>query len=142
MARGCQTSGGASARRVLTDLSSCVWAFSALAWAVEAGRLEAVGESGRLADLSHRSGIPTPLVEGMLDVLVALGLLQRDGDVYSSAPGLLPLLQAPFKDPLLADIRSAYLQSREMIDAAKRRTLTVGWHYTDPELLEAQGTPG
>ncbi len=95
-----------------------------------------------LADLSHRSGIPTPLVEGMLDVLVALGLLQRDGDVYSGAPDLLPLLQAPFRDALLAEVRSAYLQSREMIDAAKRRTLAGGWYYTDPEILEAQGTPG
>ncbi len=142
MARGGQTSGGASARQMINDLSSSVWAFSALACALETGLLEALGESRSLADLSHRSGIPTPLVEGMLDVLVALGLLQRDGDVYSGVPDLLPLLQVPFKDPLLADIRSAYLQSREMIDAAKRRTLTVGWYYTDPELLEAQGTPG
>ena len=135
-------SGGASARQVINDLSSSVWAFSALACALETGLLEALSESGSLADLSHRSGIPTPLVEGMLDVLVALGLLQRDGNVYSGVPGLLPLLQAPFRDPLLADVRSAYLQSRAMIDAAKRRTLTGGWYHTDPELLAAQGTPG
>ncbi len=141
-ARGGQTSGGASARQVINGLSSSVWAFSALACTLETGLLEALSESSSLADLSHRSGVPTPLVEGMLDVLVALGLLQRDGDVYSGVPDLLPLLQAPFKDPLLADIRSAYLQSRAMIDAAKRRTLTVGWYHTDPELLEAQGTPG
>jgi len=142
MARGGQTSGGASARQMINDLSSSVWAFSALACALETGLLEALGESRSLADLSHRSGIPTPLVEGMLDVLVALGLLQRDGDVYSGAPDLLPLLQAPFRDALLAEVRSAYLQSREMIDAAKRRTLAGGWYYTDPEILEAQGTPG
>src|SRR5205807_9765387 len=101
MARGGQTSGGASARQMINDLSSSVWAFSALARALETGLLEALGESRSLADLSHRSGIPTPLVEGMLDVLVALGLLQRDDDVYSAAPGLLPLLQVPFRDPLL-----------------------------------------
>ena len=142
MARGGQTSGGASARQVINNLISSVGAFSALACAFEAGLLDALGESRSLADLSHRSGIPTPLVEGMLDVLVALGLLQRDGDVYSGAPDLLPLLQAPFRDALLAEVRSAYLQSREMIDAAKRRTLAGGWYYTDPEILEAQGTPG
>jgi len=142
MARSGQMSGGVSARQVINDLNSSVWAFSALACALETGLLEALGESGSLADLSHRSGIPTPLVEGMLDVLVALGLLQRDGDVYSGVPGLLPLLQAPFRDPLLADVRSAYLQSRAMIDAAKRRTLVGGWYHTNPELLAAQGTPG
>lgn len=142
MGQGGQTSGGASARQVINDLNSSVWAFSALACALETGLLEALSEARSLADLSHQSGIPTPLVESMLDVLVALGLLQRDGDVYSGVPGLLPLLQAPFRDPLLADVRSAYLQGRAMIDAAKRRTLTVGWYYTDPELLAAQGTPG
>ena len=142
MARGGQTSGGASARQVINDLNSSVGAFSALACALETGLLEALSESRSLTDLSHRSGIPTSLVVGMLDVLVAVGLLQRDGDVYSGVPGLLPLLQAPFKDSILADVRSAYLQSRAMIDAAKRRTLVGGWHYTDPELLAAQGTPG
>ncbi len=142
MARGGQTSGGASARQVINDLNSSVGAFSALACALETGLLEALSESRSLADLSHRSGIPTSLVEGILDVLVAVGLLQRGGDVYSGAPGLLPLLQAPFKDSILADVRSAYLQSRAMIDAAKRRTLVGGWYHTDPELLAAQGTPG
>jgi SAM-dependent methyltransferase len=137
-----ETSGRASARQVINDLISSVGAFSALACALETGLLEALSESRSLADLSHQSGIPTSLVEGMLDVLVASGLLQRDDNVYRAPPDLLPLLQAPFRDPLLADVRSAYLQSREMIDAAKRRTLAVGWYHTDPELLAAQGTPG
>jgi 2-polyprenyl-3-methyl-5-hydroxy-6-metoxy-1,4-benzoquinol methylase len=137
-----ETSGRASARQVINDLISSVGAFSALACALETGLLEALSESRSLADLSHQSGIPTSLVEGMLDVLVALGLLQRNGDVYSDAQDLLPLLQAPFRDPLLAEVRSAYLQSREMIEAAKRRTLAAGWYHTDPEILAAQGTPG
>jgi SAM-dependent methyltransferase len=82
------------------------------------------------------------LVEGVLDVLVSLGLLLRAGDVYSSTPDLLPLLQSPARDALLADIRTVYLQSHEMIDAAKRRTFMAGWNYTNPELLEAQGASG
>ena len=142
IARGAQTSGDASARQVINELSTSVWAFSALACALEAGLLEALSESRSLADLSHRSGIAAPLVEGVLDVLVSLGLLLRAGDVYSSTPDLLPLLQSPARDALLADIRTVYLQSHEMIDAAKRRTLMAGWHYTNPELLEAQGASG
>jgi hypothetical protein len=136
-ARGGQTSGGASARQVINNLISSVGAFSALACAFEAGLLDALSESRSLADLSHQSGIPTSLVEAVLDVLVSVDLLQRDGDVYSSAQSLLPLLKAPFRDPLLAEVRSAYLQSREMIDAAKRRTLKTGWYSTDPEILDA-----
>lgn len=142
IARGGQASGDASARQVINDLSSSVWAFSALACALEAGLLEALSESRSLTDLSHRSDIAAPLVEGMLDVLVSLGLLLRAGDVYSSTPDLLPLLQAPARDTLLADIRTVYLQSREMINAAKRRTLKAGWSHTDPELLAAQGASG
>src|SRR6266851_17782 len=141
-AQGGQTSGDASARKVINNLSSSVWAFSALACALEAGLLEALSESRSLADLSYRSGIAAPLVEGVLDVLVSLGLLLRAGDVYSSTPDLLPLLQSPARDALLADIRTVYLQSHEMIDAAKRRTMMAGWDYTNPEILEAQGASG
>jgi predicted O-methyltransferase YrrM len=125
---------------VITDLSSSIWAFSALACALEAGLLEALSEARRLTDLDQRSGIPACLVEGLLDVLVSLGLLLRAGDIYSSTPDLLPLFQAPARDALLADMRSVYLQTRAMIDSAKRRTLTPGWSHTDPELLAAQGT--
>src|SRR5215469_18074935 len=139
IARGGQTSGGASVRQVITGLSSSVWAFSALACALEAGLFEALSEARPLTDLSRRSGIPACLVAGLLDVLVSLGLLLRAGDDYSSTPDLLPLLQAPARDALLADIRSVYLQSRAMIDAAKSRTLTTGWSHTDPELLAAEG---
>jgi hypothetical protein len=139
IARGGQSSGEASARKVITDLSSSVWAFSALACALEAGLLEALSEARPLTDLGQWSGIPDRLVEGLLDVLVSLGLLLHTGDRYSSTPDLLPLLQAPARDGLLADIRSVYLQSRAMIDAAKRRTLLIGWFHTDPELLAAQG---
>src|SRR5260370_5788568 len=108
MARGGQTSGGASARQVINDLNSSVGAFSALACALETGLLEALSESRSLADLSHQSGIPTPLVEGILDVLVVLGLLQRGGDVFRVAPRLRPQLHAPLRRSLLAHLRRAY----------------------------------
>ena len=62
IARGDQTSGDASARQVITNLSSSVWAFSALACALEAGLLEALSEARRLTDLAQRSGIPACLM--------------------------------------------------------------------------------
>jgi hypothetical protein len=110
---------------------------SVLACILETSLLEALSESGSLAELSHRSGILAPLVEGLLDVLVALGFLLRTDDGYRSTPDLLPLLLFPARDALLADVRTVYLQSRATIDAAKRRTLLAGWSHTDPELLAA-----
>src|SRR5260370_12362047 len=95
MARGGQTSGGASARQVINDLNSSVGAFSAVACALETGLLDALSESRSLADLSHQSGISTPLVEGILDVLVLLRLLQRGGGVANAPPRLPPPLPPP-----------------------------------------------
>src|SRR5215467_2532364 len=137
--RGIQTGGTPPAHQVIDDLSTSVWAFAALASALEVGLLEALTEARSLDDLSTRSGISSSLVEGILDVLVAIGLLSRVGDSYSSAPDLLPLLQKPAKDALLADVRTTYLLNQQVIDAAKKRSLAPGWSYTDPELLAAQG---
>lgn len=128
-----------SAQQIITSLSASVWAFSTLAGALEAGVLEKLTEPRSLAELSQQSGLQISLIEGMLDLLVVLGLLQRDGNLYRSTPDLLPLLQTPAREYLLADIRTTYLQGRQLIDAAKNRTLSAGWHHTDPELLAAQG---
>src|SRR5260370_31591239 len=95
MARGGQTSGGASARQVINDLISSVGAFSALACALETGLLEALSESRSLADLSHQSGIPTSLVVVMLDVPVTSALLPLDDTADPASPDLLRLSQPP-----------------------------------------------
>ena len=127
------------AQKIIEDLSTSVWVFAALTSALEVGLLEELTETRSLDDLSTRSGISSPVVEGMLDVLVAIGLLSRVGESYSSAPDLLPVLQKPATDALLADVRTTYLLTQQMIEAAKKRSLAPGWFYTDPELLAAQG---
>lgn len=130
------------ARQVIDHLSTAFWAYSTLASALEAGLLETIQDTSSIASLSQHSGIPAPLVECMLDVLVALGLLQRDGEKYRAVSDLLPLLQVQSLDVFLAEIRTTYLQSQQMIEHAKKRSLETGWHYTDPEILAAQGVPG
>lgn len=134
-----QSSNKQSVKQVITSLSTSVWAFSTLAGALEAGVLERLTEPRSLAALSQHSGLQPSLIEGILDLLVALGLLERDGDLYRSTLDLLPLLQTPAREYLLADIRTTYLQSRQLIDATKNRTPAAGWHHIDPELLAAQG---
>ena len=137
--RDVQTGRTPPATKVIDDLSMSAWAFAALASALEVGLLEALTEARSLDELSAGSGITSSLVEGMLDVLVAVGLLSRVGYNYRSTPDLLPLLQGSARDALLADVRTTYLLTQQMIDAAKKRSLTPGWFYTDPELLAAQG---
>ncbi len=110
--------------------------------AAEAGLLEQLIEPRTTAYLSQHTGVPAELVERILDVLIALGLVSRQGDDFSSSHGLLPLLRSPEKEDLLADLRATYLQSRQLVDGAKHRNITPGWHHDDPEILQSQGAGG
>lgn len=130
------------ARRTIDDLSQSVWAFATLTTALEAGLLDQLAEPQDLGAISAHAGLDPSLVEGMVDVLVALGLVRRDGQVFVAVPGLAPLLAAGAKEVLLAQLRSVDLQGRQLIDGARQGGLALGWQHTDPMLLEAQGRSG
>jgi predicted O-methyltransferase YrrM len=130
------------ARRVLDDLSQSVWAFATLTTALEAGLLDQLAEPQELGSIGGHSELDPSLVEGILEVLVALGLVRRDGQVVVAAPGLVPLLAPGAKEVLLAQLRSTDLQARQLVDAARHGSLAPGWQHTDPMLLEAQGRSG
>lgn len=68
---------GQQAGRVIDELSSSVWAFGTLTAALEAGLLEQLANPQELGAISARSGLDPSLVEGILDVVVALGLVRR-----------------------------------------------------------------
>jgi precorrin-6B methylase 2 len=129
-------------QRVLDELSSSVWTFAALTTALEAGLLELLAEPQELEATSVHSGLDPSLAEGILDVLVALGLVRRNGQVVVAAPGLAPLLAPDAKEVLLAQLRSTDLQARQLVDAARHGSLVPGWQHSDPMLLEAQGRSG
>jgi predicted O-methyltransferase YrrM len=129
-------------RRIIDDLSQSVWAFATLTTALEAGLLEQLAEPQELGAISAHSGLDPSLVEGILDVLVALLLVRRDGQLFVAAPGLRPLLAPDTKGVFLAQLRSVDLQGRQLIDGSRRSTLGPGWQHTDPMLLEAQGRSG
>jgi SAM-dependent methyltransferase len=125
--------------RLVADLSASTWALASLDACLEAGLLECLTEPHGSAELSERTGVPAALVEALLDMLVALGLVNRAGDAFTVTPALQPLLTPPARDYLLRDVRATVLQSQALMEGAKRGTLQTGWTYTDPELLEAQG---
>ena len=121
------------------EMGTTVWAFAVVCSAAEAGLLTCLGEPRRVAEAAAQTALPLPLVAQMLDVLVALGLVQRHEEQYGAAPGLLPLLQPPAAAGFLADLRLTYLQAWDTIARAQRGALQTGWHYTDPEILAGPG---
>ncbi|HEY7020912.1 MAG TPA: class I SAM-dependent methyltransferase [Ktedonobacterales bacterium] len=124
---------------LVAELSASAWALASLDACLEAGLLEYLTEPHSPVELSERTGVPAALVEALLDLLAALGLVRRAGDAFTAAPGLQPFLTPPARDYLLRDVRATVLQNRALIEGAKRGTLRAGWTHTDPELLEAQG---
>jgi predicted O-methyltransferase YrrM len=121
------------------ELGTSAWAFAVLCSAAESGLLTSLREPQQVTEAAAQTALPAPLVARMLDVLVTLGLVQRDEARYRAVPGLLPLLQPPASTFFLADLRSTYLQAWDTIARAKRGVLETGWRYTDPEILAAQG---
>jgi SAM-dependent methyltransferase len=125
--------------RLVADLSTSAWALASLDACLEAGLLDCLTAPHSPAELSERTGLPSALVEALLDMLVALGSVRRVGDAFTATPALQPLLVPPARNYLLRDLRATVLQSQALIDGARRGTLRTGWTHTDPELLEAQG---
>ena len=125
--------------RLVAELSASAWALASLDACLEAGLLECLAEPRGPAEVSERTGVPGPLVEALLDMLVALGLVRRAGDAFAVAPALQALVTPPARDSLLRDVRATVLQTQALMEGARRGTLRTGWTHTDPELLDAQG---
>jgi 2-polyprenyl-3-methyl-5-hydroxy-6-metoxy-1,4-benzoquinol methylase len=126
-------------RQVMEQLSNSVWAFSALSYALETGLLEQLTEPRTSAFLSERTGIPQNLAEQICDVLVSLNLVTRQGDGFAADEGLLPLLSQSARGFVLANLRTARFQSNHFVDTAKQPASSIGWSFTDPAILQAQG---
>jgi SAM-dependent methyltransferase len=127
-------------RQRILELSTSVWAFAALSFALEAGILDELSTPTTAGQISHRTGIPEELVNGVLDVLVALGLGTADEHDFVASPDLVTVTSGRAKELLAADLRSTRLQTAELVERATRGTIALdGWSYSDPDLLEAQG---
>jgi len=123
-------------REVVAELGEGAWGLAALTAAVETGLVDALAGTGDVALLSERTGLPPVLVERLLDVLVALGLVRREGRGYRAEPGLA----GPGLEPARAELRTTALQAAALVDRARTGSLGRGWDHTDPLLLQAQGT--
>jgi predicted O-methyltransferase YrrM/DNA-binding transcriptional ArsR family regulator len=119
--------------RRVSDLADGAWALAALSTALEHGLLE--GEPAGAADIARRTGLAEPLVARLLDVLVALGFVERRADgTYRAAAGLADRGVA---ERLGAEARSTLLQAAELGRGGPLDR--EGWRHEDPALLHAQG---
>ena len=121
---------------LVNELSASTWAFSSLCAAVEMGLLAPLAQPCRLAALSEQAGVQPGIAEGILGVLLAIGLLRREDDVFMAEPGMLQWLQSP---TVAAMLRLSYGQSQQLILDARDHALAPGWRHTDPFILQSFG---
>jgi SAM-dependent methyltransferase len=74
-------------------------------------------------------------------VLVALGLVERDGSRYRAAPGLAELAaDREALERLAAESRTTLLQAGDLSARGRSGALQGdGWQHSDPEILRTQG---
>lgn len=129
----------AEIQQTVSGLNASIWAYSALTFSVETGILEQLTESRSLQDISEKTHVPVTLVERLLDVLAALGLLQREGNTFIAESNLLPLVTPPAKSFFLANSKVNYLGSLHLITSALEPGKSIGWSFTEPEILQSTG---
>jgi predicted O-methyltransferase YrrM len=130
----------AAARERIRELTLTWWALTTFASAFEGGLLDTLDTPHTAQDIGARTATPVELVEAMMGVVVALGFVRREGGGFVAAPGLAQLLSGPARADVRADLTSTILQGAEFYKSAMRRALTRGWDFTDPAILEAQGS--
>jgi hypothetical protein len=131
--------GGRDVRQVVAELAGAAWTLAALAFALETGLVDAIGEPATAADVGRRIDLPVPLVGAVLDVIRTTGLVRREGQAYVAEPGLVRCLEGPPRALLQAEIRSHQLQALHLAGSGRRRDVGLGWCHEDPEILQAQG---
>lgn len=124
-------------RRGLDELTDAFWALAAVERAAASGLL------GRLADgevltPSTDAGSHQAADGGLLDVLCALGMVQRRGSGYEAAPGLAESTGQMWWPGLANELRSHFLQAAELVGVTGRDS-TPGWAPADPAIMQAQG---
>lgn len=131
---------GAQERQRILELGGSVWAFSALAGALESGLLDELAIPQTPAQISERTGASAALIEAVLEVLAALDLVQVAGDAFACTPGMSAYTSGPRKEIVCADLRATGLLAAELVARFRAGDAAAhGWRYADPALLEAWG---
>src|SRR5262245_50527849 len=122
------------AQRTISELTEGWWAFTVFASALESGLLDELLTPATADEAACRLGAPPPLVDEMLQVLVAAGLVRRMGERFALSDGLETILTAgPLRTAMASEARSTMLQGDRFFDRSRQRALTAGGD-DEPEL--------
>lgn len=117
-----------------------MWAFSALAGALEGGILDELATPQTPTQISERTGASAALAEAVLDVLAALDLVRVAGDAFVCTPGMSVYTSGRRKEFVCADLRATHLLAAELSERFRAGGAAAqGWRYSDPALLDAWG---
>ncbi|MFZ0117953.1 MAG: class I SAM-dependent methyltransferase [Pseudonocardiaceae bacterium] len=131
---------GAQERQRIFELGTSVWAFSALAGALEGGILDELATPQTPAQISERTGASAALIGAVLDVLVALDLVQVAGGAFVCTSGMSGYTSGRKKEIVCADLRATHLMAAELTARLRAGDASAhGWRYSDPALLQAWG---
>ncbi|MGH8348864.1 MAG: class I SAM-dependent methyltransferase, partial [Pseudomonas sp.] len=131
---------GAQERQRILELGISLWAFSAVAGALEGGILDELATPQTPVQISERTGSSAALIQAALDVLAALDLVRVTGNAYVCAPGMSIYASGRPKEIVCADLRATRLMAAELSERFRAGgASTQGWCYSDPALLEAWG---
>lgn len=123
----------------ISELSSSAWAYAGLSAAFELGLVRSLETAATAPELAERLDLDPDLVADLLEVLVALGAIQREGERYAATPAFEPFRSGSLARVMRAGVRSDHLQTAEAFRRARDGSLAPGWAHRDPELLVAQG---
>jgi hypothetical protein len=122
---------------MFAEACNALWALSALRVAVEHGLIRSLADAARDTNaLAIEARLHPTVVTRVLDVLVAYGLVVREGDTYALTEQ--GRMQAARGDALRADIVVTFGQTRALVEEARRGTLVPGWRHVDPEVIRSQ----
>src|SRR3712207_6116499 len=106
---------GTQERQRILELGASVWAFSALAGALEGGLLDELATPQTPAQISERTGASAALIEAVFEVLVALGLVEVTGEAFVCTPGMSAYTSGRRKEIVCADLRATQLLVAELV---------------------------
>ena len=128
----------------MPTLTDSAWTLAATCCAFDAGLMDFLDRPRTIDETcTHAEHLPRPLVVALVDVLVAAGSLTRAGDTVRVSATSEAIVRSPFRATRVADMKSALLQSRLLLNAAEpRRRPYVPWQHRQRDVLETQGAGG
>jgi protein-L-isoaspartate O-methyltransferase len=125
-------------RRLLAELGNAAWALAAISAGYEAGLVQHLGQPRRVAELSVLTHLPENVVDGLVDVLVAVGCASRDGDLILASPGFAPFAGPPLEETVRAEVEADLRQACALMSASPL-ALSGGWQHTDSHVRRSVG---